>query len=39
MIFVLQPLHFADSDVMLALDSRHFDQVAKEFLQKEKRKL
>ena len=28
-----------DSDVMLALDSRHFDQVAKQFLQKEKRKL
>ena len=28
-----------DSDVMLALDSRHFDHVAKDFLQKEKRKL
>ena len=32
-------LFSADSDVMLALDSRHFDQVAKQFLQKEKRKL
>ena len=30
---------YIDSDVMLALDSRHFDQVAKQFLQKEKRKL
>ena len=30
---------FADSDVMLALDSRQFDHVAKEFLIKEKRKL
>ena len=28
-----------DSDVMLALDSRQFDHVAKDFLQKEKRKL
>lgn len=28
-----------DSDLMMALDSRHFDQVAKDFLQKEKRKL
>merc|ERR1719189_555852 len=28
-----------DSDVMVALDSRHFDQLAKSFLQKEKRKL
>ena len=30
---------FSDSDVMLALDSRQFDHVAKEFLIKEKRKL
>ena len=32
-------LNILDSDVMVALDSRHFDQLAKSFLQKEKRKL
>ena len=29
----------SDSDIMLALDSRAFDRLAKDFLQKEKRKL
>ena len=39
-IWFFKPYFFPkDSDVMLALDSRHFDQVAKQFLQKEKRKL
>ncbi len=32
-------LLFLDSDIMLALDSRAFDRVAKDFLQKEKKKL
>ena len=31
--------YFSDSDIMLALDSRAFDRLAKDFLQKEKRKL
>ena len=37
--FYSNDLNIVDSDVMVALDSRHFDQLAKSFLQKEKRKL
>ena len=37
-MFKENPLH-SDSDVMVALDSRHFDQLAKSFLHKEKQKL
>ena len=33
------PFYILDSDIMLALDSRAFDRLAKDFLQKEKRKL
>lgn len=32
-------IFIADSDIMLALDSRAFDRLAKDFLHKEKRKL
>jgi hypothetical protein len=30
---------FSDSDIVLALESRHFDRAAKQFLAKERRKL